>query len=101
MPLLQRWPRLTLALLTAGLATLLPGARAQDMEKQSFWFGFLLGSGTTVCELLEAGLLSQNDARDWLRSLFQPDPDIPAVSLSTARSSLMEGETQCPLPARP
>jgi hypothetical protein len=51
-----------------------------------------------VCELLKAGLLTQNDARDWLKTLLKQDPDIPAVSLSTARTTLLEGEPRCPLP---
>lgn len=85
-------------LLGAGLAALPPAARAQEWDKQSYWFGFLLGSGTTVCELLDAGLLTANDARDWLGTLLKPDPDIPAVSLRTALATLRDTEKQCPLP---
>jgi hypothetical protein len=94
----RRYLPLALAVLTAGLAAVPLGARAQDWDKQSYWFGFLIGSGTTVCELLKAGLLTQNDARDWLKTLLKQDPDIPAVSLSTARTTLLESEPRCPLP---
>jgi hypothetical protein len=102
MPQLHRVQRLALGLLTAGLVAGPQAVRAQDdWDKQSYWFGFLLGSGTTVCELLKAGLLTRNDARDWLQTLLQNDQDIPAVSLRTARSTLAESEKQCPLPAKP
>jgi hypothetical protein len=94
----RRCQPLALALLTAGLAGLPLGVRAQEWDKQSYWFGFLLGSGTTVCELLDAGLLTENDAREWLRTLLRIDPDIPAVSLRTAKQSLRDNEKQCPLP---
>jgi len=90
--------QLALAVLTAGLAGLPLGARAQEWDKQSYWFGFLLGSGTTVCELLNAGLLTENDAREWLNTLLRIDPDIPAVSLRTAKATLRDNEKQCPLP---
>lgn len=102
MPQLHRCQHLALALLSAGVIAGPQAVRAQDdWDKQSYWFGFLLGSGTTVCELLKAGLLTRNDARDWLQILLQNDPDIPAVSLRTARSTLGESEKQCPLPAKP
>ena len=38
---------------TALLLGSTPSARAEEWDKQSFWYGFLLGSSTTVCELLE------------------------------------------------
>lgn len=84
-------------LLGASLVAL-PAARAQEWDKQSYWFGFLLGSGTTVCELLDAGLLTANDARDWLGTLLKPDPDIPEAALRTALATLRDNEKQCPLP---
>lgn len=85
----------------AGLAALPSGARAQDLDRQAFWYGFLLGSGSTVCRLLAAGMLGQNFADDWINALLKADADIPAVSLRTARSALMDGETTCPVPASP
>ncbi|MEB3354753.1 MAG: DUF308 domain-containing protein [Cyanobacteriota bacterium] len=89
-----------LALLISGITALPAGAQAQDWDKQSFWYGFLLGSGTTVCELLKIGLLSQNDAKDWLQTMFQNDPDIPAVSLKSAREELRSNTDlgKCPVP---
>jgi hypothetical protein len=77
-----------------------PSARAEEWDKQSFWYGFLLGSSTTVCELLENGLLTKNDARDWLQTLFKADPDIPAVSQSSAKAELRGNADfkDCPVP---
>jgi len=98
MPQRRRCQHFAVAVFTAGLAGLPLGAHAEDWDKQSYWFGFLLGSGTTVCELLEAGLLTRNDARDWLNTLLKSDPDVPAVALRTARAALLENESKCPLP---
>ena len=101
MPQVHRWQRLVPGILAAGLAALPSGARAQDLDRQAFWYGFLLGSGSTVCRLLAAGMLGQNFADDWINALLKADADIPAVSLHTARSALMDGETTCPVPASP
>lgn len=85
---------------TALLLGSTPSARAEEWDKQSFWYGFLLGSSTTVCELLENGLLTKNDARDWLQTLFKADPDIPAVSQSSAKAELRGNADfkDCPVP---
>ncbi len=91
---------LAMILAAALLVGSTPSARAEDWDKQSFWYGFLLGSATTVCKLLEYGLLTQNDARDWLQTLFKSDPDIPAVSQSSAKAELRGNADfkACPVP---
>ncbi len=77
-----------------------PRALASDLDKQSYWFGFLLGSGITVCELYKIGLLTRNDADDWLKELFNTDPDVPRISIRMAKDQLLGDRDyrNCPLP---
>ncbi|MFU8885631.1 MAG: hypothetical protein ACNA8O_09265 [Cyanobacteriota bacterium] len=88
------------ALLALALTLTAPRALASDLDKQSYWFGFLLGSGITVCELYKIGLLTRSDADDWLKELFKTDPDVPRVSIRKAKDQLAEDRAyrSCPLP---
>jgi hypothetical protein len=49
-------------------------AQAKPRDMQSFWEGYILGSGSTVCVLLENGLLSRNDSKEWLEDVLARNP---------------------------
>ena len=77
------------------------GVRAQETwDKQSYWYGFYAGSTISVCQLLESGLLSKADAKDYLLGLYEVDEEIPRISPVTALNYIKSQKTfqDCPLP---
>ena len=87
--------------LLAALACSLPcRAKAQEsLDVQSYWFGFLLGSSVTICELYRNGQISKELAREWLSEALGDDDEIPAASIAKARAALLDGSKykNCPL----
>jgi hypothetical protein len=88
------------ALVALVLIAMPPRGLASDLDKQSYWLGFLLGSGITVCELYKNGLLARNDADVFLKELFKPDPDVPRVTIQLAKAQLTGDRDyrDCPVP---
>lgn len=77
------------------------GVRAQETwDKQSYWYGFYAGSTISVCQLLESGLLSKTDAKDYLIGLYQIDEEIPRVAPVSALNYIKSQKSfqGCPLP---
>lgn len=76
-------------------------AKAQEgLDVQSYWFGFLLGSSVTVCELYRNGQISKELAREWLSEALGDDDEIPAVSIAKVKAALLDDTKykDCPLP---
>jgi hypothetical protein len=89
------------ALLAAAIvATPLSGKAEETWDNQSYWFGFMTGSSATVCELLDLGLLSKKDAREWIVGLFEKNQDVPDVSRQAALEAFAKDESykSCPVP---
>lgn len=70
------------------------------MDAQSFWKGFLVGSGTTVCELLKEGLISRQNAKDWLEEILSQRSSVPRVALESAKEAMLDLYVPkgCPVP---
>jgi hypothetical protein len=49
---------------------------------------------------LDIGLLSRNDATDWLTEIFKQRSDIPSAAMESAKQHLAEelGPKGCPVP---
>lgn len=92
--------RVTISLVATSSMLLPLHVRADIRDKQSYWYGFLVGSGITVCALLDIGLLSRNDATDWLTEIFKQRSDIPSAAMESAKQHLAEelGPKGCPVP---
>ena len=69
-------------------------ARADAGE--SYWLGFTLGSGMTICELQTARILSPDLTREFLKGVRSRD-NIPAVAKAAAFVELEKLYPQCPL----
>jgi hypothetical protein len=94
--------RLNPVVLLAALAFSWPSAaRTQEaLDVQSYWFGFLLGSAVTVCELYRNGQINKELAKEWLSEALGADDEIPAVSIARAKAALVDDAQYkaCPLP---
>ena len=96
--LLCRSRLFVLTFLATGIAGLPLNARAQQLDKQSYWYGFYLGITSTVCELHKIGVINENYAKDYLAGAFQSDPDIPAAAQKDALDQISKKYKQCPIP---
>ena len=69
-----------LILLSALLLATTASAKAQDKYDQgSFWYGFAAGAGSTVCQLVKGGSLSNNGAATFIEDVFETaeiDPEL-------------------------
>ena len=75
-------------------------AKAQEWDTQSYWYGLMLGSAYTTCELLKLGRLSRDDTKEWLKVLFEKSDKIPDLAVAKAFDTV-RGNKQydyCPLP---
>lgn len=78
------------------MVLLLGVSPARADSEESYWFGFTLGSGMTICELLHARILSPDLTREFLKGVRSRD-SIPAVAKTAAFVELEKLYPQCPL----
>ncbi len=60
------------------LATTSVKAKGQ-YDGSSFWYGFIAGGGSTLCQLADAGLISNRDAENFMKGMMdtgKTDPDL-------------------------
>ena len=54
-----------------GLTALLSTASAVRADGVSFWIGYILGTGTTICDLYKYGEISTEDAKDFSEGFWR------------------------------
>ena len=85
-------------------ALLIPvGAKAMDnLDTQSYWYGFFIGSAAMTCAFLEDGLITRAQAKETLIEIFSKDPEIPDISRKSALKEMIQDKQNkaCPLPSR-
>ena len=67
-------------LLLSGLLLAATSAKAEGQyDGSSFWYGFIVGGGSTLCQLAEGGVISNNDAANFMKGMMdtgKTDPDL-------------------------
>lgn len=74
----------------------LAGTEARSADMDSYWYGFTIGSGATVCELLKGKILNRVVVKDFLNGL-KAGSDIPAGPKARALEELSKLYKSCPL----
>ena len=60
-----------LALLGGLLLATAPAKTEGQYDQRTFWFGFVAGAGSTVCQLANGGLISNNDAANYMEGVLE------------------------------
>jgi len=79
------------------------GAKAEvKTDMQSYWYGYYMGAGQTVCALLDEGYISEGFAKVILRFLAEGDKDVPQAPINQAFTELTQDDDLkgCPLPRK-
>lgn len=64
------------------LTTALPQSAKAELDQYSYWYGFVLGAGATMCALLHEGLVSRTAVVNYSKGFF---PEIRNTSPRSAR----------------
>jgi len=89
--------------LTASALLIPIGTQAvENIDTQSYWYGFFIGSAAMTCAFLEDGLITRAQAKETLIEIFSKDPEIPEVSRKAALKEMVQDKQNksCPLPPR-
>ena len=76
------------------------GAKAQELEAPSFWYGYALGGAVVTCEWLKSGRLSRDDTKVFLKNIFAKNDKVPFAPLAKALDTIRADKdySECPLP---
>ena len=76
------------------------GAKAQEWDLQSYWYGYALGGALATCAWLKTGSLSRDDTRDFLKTFFEKNDRMPYLPIKKALDAMRQDKEYdfCPLP---